>query len=332
MKYTFSDEEDELAEALGTRRSTRTSGRDTPQAPAGPTVTASGRHVKSRATGMYGESLLSGQHTDAPSPATGDYAQSNASDEQHGRPSRGNAKAATNGWRSGRKHIETYNSVDEMDDEDEVTSWDGGEDDDDEPEPMVLDDDEAESTNGSSEEEEPRSLIVHLRYPKGTIIPSDQAVSQPNEPSQPLDAAVKDGQKEAEESQPTSLPAPSDQPPTHAVPSPAPPSSNTKAPEEAPQPNPNTSVPEQTPQPVPQHTTAPTPSAPLQDPRTSRCEPPAPKSPPNSTRAFPLLPPSTTNHPIPLAHSILAPAGASDPSFVIEEVLTFERYRGCVFI
>jgi hypothetical protein len=169
MKYTFSDEEDEGSDARSMRRSTRTSGRESPAAPAGPTVTASGRHVRSRATGMYGETLLSGQTTERASPATGDYVRSENSEEPqrpaHGRATRGANNAADN-WPKGRKHIETYNSLDEMDDEDDATSWDGGDEEEDAPEPMDMDD-EDESGQDASDEEEHKSLVVHLKYPKG---------------------------------------------------------------------------------------------------------------------------------------------------------------------
>jgi hypothetical protein len=172
MKYTFSDEEEEYSDALGVRRSNRHSGRDTPVAPSGPTVTASGRQVRSRATGLYGETLHAGQVTDAPSPVTGDYGRSDASEEPQ-RPTRGNASAA-NGAPRGRKHIETYNSVDEMDDEDDATSWDGGDEDEDDAVQMDLNDDEDDDGEVSSEDDSPKSLVVRLRYSKGTFNPTEK--------------------------------------------------------------------------------------------------------------------------------------------------------------
>ena len=70
MKYTYSDEEDEgYSDATSTRRSTRNTGTHTPAEPSGPTVTLSGRQVKSRHGGAYGESLLSG----APAIAVGGF-------------------------------------------------------------------------------------------------------------------------------------------------------------------------------------------------------------------------------------------------------------------
>jgi len=171
MKYTFSDEEMEDSDALSVRRSTRNSGRVSPAAPAVPTVTASGRQVKSRATGMYGESLLSGQTTERASPATGDYVRSEGSEEperpSHGRSTRAANRSTADGWAKGRKHVDSYNSLDDMDDEEDATSWDGGDEDEDEPDQMDIDDRDDESGNEPSDVDEPQHLVVRLRYRKG---------------------------------------------------------------------------------------------------------------------------------------------------------------------
>lgn len=100
---------------------------------------------------------------------------SDASEEPQ-RPTHGRATRAAgntvNGWPRGRKHIETYNSLDEMDDEDDATSWDGGDEDEDEPDQMDLDDDKDDSGDDASDEEmEPKSLVVRLKYPKGAFNP-----------------------------------------------------------------------------------------------------------------------------------------------------------------
>ncbi|KAF1915668.1 hypothetical protein BDU57DRAFT_279681 [Ampelomyces quisqualis] len=167
LRYTYSDEEDFDSDNVGARRSTRTSGRETPAVPSGPTVTASGRHVRSRAAGLYGEALLSGQVSDRASPATGDYVRSDLSAEPekpnvHGRSTR----AANRGSGNGRPSNRTLDSEDE-----DATSWDGGDEDDEEPDQMELDDDdENEQGEDSSdeEEEEPHTLMVTLRYGKGS--------------------------------------------------------------------------------------------------------------------------------------------------------------------
>ncbi|KAF2012482.1 hypothetical protein BU24DRAFT_374029 [Aaosphaeria arxii CBS 175.79] len=178
MKYTFSDEEDQSnSDAFDLRRSTRNSGRVSPALQTGPTVTASGRQVKSRATGVYGESLLSGQVTEGASPANGDFVQSEGSEEaEGGRPTRNSTSRPTNGWSKGRANIETYNSVDEMDEEDDATSWDGGDEDEDgdDRDQMDLDDDEdddddAADDDGGEDDDEGKSLLVRLKYPKGSF-------------------------------------------------------------------------------------------------------------------------------------------------------------------
>jgi hypothetical protein len=174
MKYTFSDEEEEGSDARSIRRSTRQSGRESPAAPAGPTVTASGRQVRSRATGTYGESLLSGQTTERASPATGDYVRSEGSEEPrppvHGRATRA-ANNAVDSWPKGHKHIETYNSLDDMDEEDDATSWDGGDEEEDAPDQMDIDEEEDDFSADASDEEEQKSLLIRLKYPKGKFNP-----------------------------------------------------------------------------------------------------------------------------------------------------------------
>lgn len=171
LRYTFSDEEDFDSDNIGARRSTRTSGRDTPAAPSGPTVTASGRQVRSRATGLYGETLLSGQGSDRASPATGDYVRSDASEEPQ--QSRGRAtRAANRGTANGRPSNRALDS----EDEDDATSWDGGDEDEEEPEQMELDDDEDQDAESSEEEEEPQTLMVTLRYGRGQGNPRNDGV------------------------------------------------------------------------------------------------------------------------------------------------------------
>jgi hypothetical protein len=173
LRYTFSDEEDDGSGSADTnRRSTRNSGAVTPADPSRPTITASGRQVRSRLGGIYGESLLSGPaSTGGASPATENYEHSDASDPGvAGRPTRSSRRGNSNGRSKPRKHIEGYNSVDELDDEDEATSsghdWDGGDEDEIDDN---LDEDEDDEMSVDSEEEdfEPKSLVITLRYRKG---------------------------------------------------------------------------------------------------------------------------------------------------------------------
>lgn len=177
MRYTFDDDEEDfsLSDALPARRSTRHSSAATPADPAQPTVTASGRHVRARVGGLYGETLHSGQQTSTgrPSPATDEYERSELSEEPPvgpGRSTRASGRTAVNGWTKGRKHIEGYNSLDEMDDEDEASSsgaeWDGGDEDEPDEPDNDMDMDDSEEDDFDSDLEEPQSLVVTLRYRK----------------------------------------------------------------------------------------------------------------------------------------------------------------------
>lgn len=120
--------------------------------------------MRSRAIGLYGETLHSGQVTDRASPATADYARSDMSEEpRQGRSTR----AANRGVENGRGLKRAIDS----DDEDDATSWDGGDEDDDEPDQMDVDDDDDEEDAADEDEDEDenetQSLVVTLRYGKG---------------------------------------------------------------------------------------------------------------------------------------------------------------------
>lgn len=184
LRYTYSDEgEGNESESADTnRRSTRNSGNSgnsgvaTPADPSRPTITASGRQVRSRVGGMYGESLLSGHADTDGASATENY--SDAS-EQPGRPTRASRRGEPNGRSKPRKHIEGYNSLDELDDEDDAMfsghDWDAGDEDD--VDDNLIDEDEDEGSDGSEDEDmEPKSLIVTLRYRKPGV-PRTQATT-----------------------------------------------------------------------------------------------------------------------------------------------------------
>ncbi|KAF2404717.1 hypothetical protein EJ06DRAFT_487694 [Trichodelitschia bisporula] len=182
MKYTFSDEdeeddleEDDVVENKGTRRSARNSGKNsgtgTSAEPTGPTYTSSGRR-----TGLRGGSKdVSGPSSTAGiSPAAEDPNHTDASNApapRNGRSTRTSGRVGKTEWAKGRKHIESYNSVDEMDDEEDATSsggdWDGG--DEDEPEEVVSDEDEDSSMGDSDFDTEPKSLIVKLPVGNGGL-------------------------------------------------------------------------------------------------------------------------------------------------------------------
>ena len=170
LRYNFSDMDDVDSDDAPVRRSGRQS-RESPAPQTGPTVTASGRQVRSRATGAYGETLHSGQTTDRASPATGDYVRSEVSEE----PQRGRSTRVGN-----RSEPRGLNHTVDSDDED-ATSWDGG-DEEDEPEPMDVDDEEDEEEASADEQDpEQHSLMVTLHYGKGK--PADMKEEAPSVPT-----------------------------------------------------------------------------------------------------------------------------------------------------
>lgn len=182
IRYTYSDEEEGGSDALSTRRSNRQSGLSTPAEPTGPTFTASGRQVRSRVGGAYGETMLSGQNDNREAQPGGENdGVADVNEEQPvstGRTRRSASGTEVQGGRRGRDHIAGYNQVDEMDDESDATSsggeWDGGDDDVDEKVVDDEDEDDAdmsddEASAAEEEEDEPTdigkpSLVVSLRY------------------------------------------------------------------------------------------------------------------------------------------------------------------------
>ncbi|PYI10011.1 hypothetical protein BO78DRAFT_361874 [Aspergillus sclerotiicarbonarius CBS 121057] len=162
LKYTYSDDEDIFSDGLpSTRRSTRnTSGVSTPPEPTGPRFTASGRQIRSRAGGLYGETLLSGQREDV---NTG----------EDGRPSRTRATRA-NGYTD-------YDVDEEMDEGSDAAQssgneWQGGEEEEDND--FEGDDEEELSGDEAVMNGETPSLVVQLRYNK------DKAPSSPSGPAE----------------------------------------------------------------------------------------------------------------------------------------------------
>lgn len=176
MKYTYSDDEDEGYSDATTRRSTRNTGTHTPAEPVGPTVTLSGRQVRSRHGGVYGESMLSGTHTPALTVGDHDGAAGEAGGDEvarGGRPRRATTVRGHNNNSAKGRHIEEYNSVDEMDDEDEddASEQDYGDDEEDDHVSLESDieDEEDELSNDDVMEDEleetdrpKKSLVIKL--------------------------------------------------------------------------------------------------------------------------------------------------------------------------
>jgi hypothetical protein len=178
MKYTFSDGEEDSDSSM--RQSTRNA---TPL-DSGPTITASGRQVKPRVGGSYGESMHYDQRRELEQ-TLGDSGVEDSDDMPttlpSGRSQRVSAMGA--GTRPRRppaaRTREVYNGDDDMDtdESDEAQSsgkeWSGDENDaddaDDDSEPD-FDGDEEEDVSGDEldddEPEEPESLVVKLSYRK----------------------------------------------------------------------------------------------------------------------------------------------------------------------
>ncbi|KAL8836853.1 MAG: hypothetical protein Q9170_002744 [Blastenia crenularia] len=180
IKYTFSEEEDGGSDALSTRRSNRQSSLSTPAEPARPTVTASGRQVRSRYGGAYGETLSSTQQNNEKAPSNGGFDGTEDDEEVHA-PALQSGRATRNGGRRGQRHAEDSDSTDGMNDDSEATSsgheWDGGDDDEADEHADDGEDEDDEVMNEEASEDElaisegarlQRSLVISLRYPKPT--------------------------------------------------------------------------------------------------------------------------------------------------------------------
>jgi hypothetical protein len=183
MRYTFSDDEED-SDDFPSRKSTRNSGISTPAEPAGPTVTASGRQVKSRHGGMYGETMLMDQrkeleneraaavnaHDSTPDPDT-----ASGRPQRPTRPSRAtraprridDSSEDMNGAESDDKEASgnDWSGRDDNDDDDNEPDDEDDDDDEDEDEEMKVRDSEMEDAPPPTTEQE--SLVVQLRYKKG---------------------------------------------------------------------------------------------------------------------------------------------------------------------
>ncbi|KAI9722095.1 MAG: hypothetical protein M1828_004909 [Chrysothrix sp. TS-e1954] len=193
MNYNFDDQvDDEDSEASGfaARRSTRQPRNATPDD--GPTMTASGRQVRSTFGRTYG-SRLDPSNARGGSSAPSDGRDEAASDDpDHSLRTNGRLKRSANAAfgassRAGR-HLSDYNDVDEMEDEEEAASsgdaWDGDDDDVTGKYDGEDDEDDQMSENGSADsllDETERSLVVKLKYrkgPNGNAVPV-QTLQQP---------------------------------------------------------------------------------------------------------------------------------------------------------
>lgn len=203
MRYNYEEGDEGDSDDTSTRRSTRNqSSRSTPFE-TGPTYTASGRQIKQPRVGEYGESLLSGNVMNADELGH-DYDDSSragreGSDETDpvrdgGRATRNRgARPPTNGGSNlrKRKHIDGYNSIDEMSDEDGASGddWDSDKNDEDEHMPDVAEDDDQQASDDGDDSEDDeeageRSLIVTLKLKNSSLAP-DSKETPPTSPPTP---------------------------------------------------------------------------------------------------------------------------------------------------
>lgn len=152
---------------MRSRRSTRNqSGVSTPAEPSGPIYTASGRQVRSRIGGTYGESMLTGRRSE--------MHRNDIGTTEGTRRTRANM--GPNGY---AQAVDDYNS-DEMDDAEPASS--GDEYNAADTEQNFGDDDEDMSDQSMDEEDMDirPSLIVQLRYGKGKQILKQSAYPSPS--------------------------------------------------------------------------------------------------------------------------------------------------------
>ncbi|KAL9601733.1 MAG: hypothetical protein Q9219_002344 [cf. Caloplaca sp. 3 TL-2023] len=187
IKYTFSEEEDGASDGLSARVSNRHSGVSTPYESAQPTVTASGRQVRSRYGGAYGETRTSTQHDHGQTSSIGGL-DGTDDDEKPQQSVLRSGRATRSEKRKELTHAEDSESADGMDDDSDTTEsgqeWNGG--DEDEADDHVDNgQDDDNMTDDISEDElaissvphPQRSLVISLRYPKPVPLSTPAALN-----------------------------------------------------------------------------------------------------------------------------------------------------------
>jgi hypothetical protein len=208
MRYTYDDDDDFASDGLSTRRSTRHA---TP-ADTGPVITASGRQVKSRVGGLYGESLSTEQRREyEPGDAE---TEGSADDMPASAPTRG-ARRTSRARQEPSKLREHYDGADDMETDSDGPQDDGGEwsgdenePDDDESEGDATDDEEVDGDAVSADEGDmQQSLVVQLRYrPVKTPVPPSSRARTPLPPTEDItnDIATADKTESTKVAEPAS--------------------------------------------------------------------------------------------------------------------------------
>ena len=170
VRYNFSDDEEGGSDTASGRPS-RNSGISTPAEPAGPVVTASGRHIRPRAGGIYGESLLSGQQEEVQESFTNGVGEDHVTQELASRTRAGRGGATS---RAGRSYHQNHNAVDDMEDESDAPSseWDSGKEEDDNADVDMGDDQDGDEETSDDDMDEDDidlvkgSMLVKLKINK----------------------------------------------------------------------------------------------------------------------------------------------------------------------
>lgn len=208
MRYTFSDDEFG-SDDPSSRRSTRNSGFSTPQE-TGPTVTASGRQVKSRHGGMYGESMLVDQRKDLERSAGDGHFTETSEDMPTTAPSGRGARLSRSGRPVRPARARSAHDSDSESDENQSSGkeWSGNEDEGDESEPEVEGDDEEmsdellEQDDLGDDDNTQESLVVQLRYrksaePTGQVPQAQPSLQQSHSSSTPPNGSGPNGANHA---------------------------------------------------------------------------------------------------------------------------------------
>ncbi|KAJ5775263.1 uncharacterized protein N7511_000274 [Penicillium nucicola] len=190
LKYTYDDEDMFSEDETSVRRSTRGGGNAAaPTESSRPRFTASGRQIRSRAGGVYGETLLAGQLDG------GDDEEYD--EEEVSRPQRTRTSRNPNGY-SGYdvedlEDASIHSSANESGNE-----WRGPEDDEEHDLEGDNEEDEEEASEEDSEvSEEPESLVVQLRYGRGDAPSNGRIEKQNDEPPPAKDILMEDATETA---------------------------------------------------------------------------------------------------------------------------------------
>lgn len=165
MRYNY----DDVGEDYDGESSIPGSGRSTPFDDGRPVITASGRQVKSRLGGMYGETMLTDQRREAERDQTGDSEDTDGLAGTHGRPIRSSVPTKRAAAARGR-YAEGLESESESEADQEAEpsgdEWSGNEEEpDEESEPDAEDTQESDDDLMAADEDTTQeSLVVKLAY------------------------------------------------------------------------------------------------------------------------------------------------------------------------